>query len=167
LEEVLPASAKSVRTLSPQRKKETVLRLFFVRLLVLGLAASLVILGTLSGNQPQVTALEASPAIALVSSDDEPPLNDCLSMAALVLGGLGVRAGAAVYAVGNGAAYSNASVALGTILDFNSSVNCVSWVVPRYIDQVCEQSRQGLKYRKTWEARALVALATGGKYNRC
>ncbi len=158
---------KSVRTLSPQEGKTSMLQFFTARVLAFGLAALVMAFGTLSSVRPSADPMVEQPSVMLAASADDPPTGDCIEMASLILTGVAIRAGAAAYAVGAGAAYENAGAALSHIMSINSTFTCVTYLVPRYIDQVCEQSRQGLRYRKTWEARALVSLATAGKKNRC
>lgn len=136
-----------------------------VRTLVFGLVLSIVTFGV-------PIAASASPAVRqstvmVAAETDNPPTQDCLSMTAFVLGGIAVRAGAGAYAVGQGAIYANAGSLIGNILDIGSSYRCVSYLAPRYIDLVCEQSRQSLWYRNTWTARALISFATMGRANRC
>jgi len=136
-----------------------------VRLLVIGLALSIIALG--APSQASANPVAPQSTVMVAAETDNPPVDDCLSMATFVLGGLAVRAGAAAYAVGQGAIYANAGSVIGNILDVGSSYDCVSYLAPRYIDLICEQSRQGLRYKKTWEARALISFATMGRANRC
>lgn len=123
------------------------------RVLVSGLVAAIIALG--------VPGFQAS------AHADEPPTGDCVTMVTLVLGGVAIRSGAVAYAVGEGAIYANAGSLISTVTGIASSYNCAAFLVPHYIEMVCQQSRQGLRYRKTWEARAIISFATRGYRTQC
>ena len=113
--------------------------------------------------QPQAQAASEQLAVSYVQG----PVSDCAQLAGMVLGGLAIRSGAALYSVGAGAGYGNAAQVINTLTGIAPSVGCVTYVAPRYIDLVCSRSRGPWWYRSTWEARALVALATRGKASTC
>jgi hypothetical protein len=157
---------ESVRTFESAERESVMLR-NAVRMLVVGLALSTMALGAPSAQASVRPVTKQQPIVLMAAKTGNPPTGDCISMATLVLGGLAVRAGASAYTVGRGAIYANSSSLIGSITGVVSSYSCLNYLVPRYIDMICVQSRQGLRFRKTWEARALITFATLGRKNRC
>lgn len=95
------------------------------------------------------------------------PVADCAQLAGMVLGGIAVRSGAALWTVGAGAGFDNASKVIGFVSGVWPAASCVTYLAPRYIDLVCSRSHGPWWYRSTWEARALVSLATRGRATTC
>jgi hypothetical protein len=147
-----------------------VLRRSAIQTLLVMMALSIVAMFSLSSpaSATPKAAANAQPAVMMTAYvTSKPPTNDCLGMASLLLGGLAVKAGAAAWAIGEGAVAENLNSVLSYVGGITGSYSCLSYLVPAYIDSICQQSHGSLfNYHTLW-ARALVFLATRGHKSLC
>jgi hypothetical protein len=146
------------------------LRSNIVRTLAVGLALSIVALFGLSSPANAAPVPVASVQQSVVTTAyqaSNPPTGDCLGMASLVLTGIAVRAGAGAWAIGRGAVANNLNSVLGYIGGITGSYSCLNYLVPAYINSICQQSHGALfNYHTLW-ARTLVFMATRGHKTLC
>lgn len=160
---------ESVRTFESAERKSVMIRNSF-RVLVLGLALSIVALFALSSpaNAAPKPVANTQPTIVTTAYvTGNVPTEDCITTASLILGGVAIRAGAAAWTVGNGAITANAASLIDRFTSIIPAYHCLNWLVPQYVNLICQQSRGALFNYHTLEARALVVFATLGRKTIC